>query len=596
VRAAGWQLAASVAILILGSGAATAATKIELLVIGNNQPPAGAGLESSLPRLRFADDDAAAFFDLLEGTAEAGHLLTVMDGDTQALYPRLVARSRPPTLAELRAAVADLGGRIAENRRRRDDTVVYVFFSGHGTRGTETGAALALLDGGITQQVLYDEILEKLPADYVHLFVDACHAEAVVRPRDLDAQAVPVERPEANAFLMRSTLARFPQVGAIVAAASDAQAHEWDVFQQGVFSHEILSALRGAADVNHDGRVEYSEIYAFLGSANRSIHDPRARLSVVARPPERDRHVAVVDLIQLSPLRTARLAAVPAQAGLVEVEDGAGHRIATMRGEQGYLADLVVPSSQPVYVRANGKEAMMDARPGQVVAFGTLKFRGSSSRPRGALEDAVRTGLFASEFGRGYYTGFIDQSSDFAPVSFGQERVARADSEADLTVTMSPRSSGAAWKPASRLLMGGGVATTIADGLGPATAVRVSTHQTSDRGLALAFDFAESRADGVSEWRAALSAGWLWSRALGPGRGWLGAMAGAGLIEQSAVGRSGRSSETIALSPTAGLALDFTPRVGVWSEVLLSGMVCRRDAEEAFVFVPSVFAGASVAF
>ncbi len=268
----GWSGASlAVGIVIASSGLARATTKVELLAIGNNQPPLVAGADPSLPRLRFADDDAAAFFDLIAGTADAAHLLTVMDGDTQLLYPALAEKSRPPTVAELRAAVADLGQRIEENRRRGDRTVVYLFFSGHGMLRDGGDAALALLDGGITQQVLYDEILDKLPADYVHLFVDACHAEAIVRPRDLEAHAVPVSRPEASAFLMRSTLARFPHVGAIVAAASDAQAHEWDLLQQGVFTHELLSALRGAADVNHDGRIEYSEILC-LSRLGQSWH------------------------------------------------------------------------------------------------------------------------------------------------------------------------------------------------------------------------------------------------------------------------------------------------------------------------------------
>lgn len=64
----------------------------------------------------------------------------------------------------------------------------------------------------------------------------------------------------------------------------------------GVFTHELLSALSGAADVNADRRVEYSEVQAFIASANRAIHDPRAVPRIVAFPPAIDHHRAIVAL------------------------------------------------------------------------------------------------------------------------------------------------------------------------------------------------------------------------------------------------------------------------------------------------------------
>ena len=100
--------AAAIAAMLAVPASAGAAQKVGLLVIGNNAPPLDAGSDSSLPRLRFADDDAAAFFDLMVGTADTAHLLTVMDGETQALYPRLVARSSPPTLCRISRALNEM--------------------------------------------------------------------------------------------------------------------------------------------------------------------------------------------------------------------------------------------------------------------------------------------------------------------------------------------------------------------------------------------------------------------------------------------------------------------------------------------------------
>jgi hypothetical protein len=564
---------------------AHAATKVHLLVIGNNQPFAAHGGDATLPVLHFADDDAAAFYDLLTGIADSGHLLTVLDGETQTLYPGLASKTRSPTMVAVRGAVAELAGRITDNRAHGHRTIVYVFFSGHGALHDSGGPALALLDGGITQQILYDEILGKLPADYVHLFVDACHAEAVVRPRDVEARPVHVPQAQADAFLVRSTLARFPHVGAIVAATSDAQAHEWDLLRQGVFTHELLSALRGAADVNQDGRIEYSEIYAFLASANRGVGNPHARLAVVARPPEQDRHIAVLDLADLP--ATSRLVGVPADAGFVQIEDAAGRRIASLRGEPGYVADLVVPPG-PIYVRAGDREARVEMTAARRARFDTLTFHRTGARARGALEDAVSRGLFASEFGRGYYLGFIDQAPDFASVSFpviGVSPPGRAGSEGE-GVARSP------FIPA-RALLGVGTMGSIASNFGAAAALRIGAHAAADGGLALALDLSGSRALGASEWKAVVSGGWLVSAHLGPVRGWAGALIGGGIVVQAAPGQSDRSSGVVAGGPVAGVAWDVSRHLGFWSELKLSALGLRLDDKTAFALEPAAFVGAS---
>lgn len=566
---------------------AGAAQKVALLVIGNNAPPLDAGSDSSLPRLRFADDDAAAFFDLMEGTADTAHLLTVMDGDTQALYPRLVARSSPPTLTELRAAVADLEFRIAENRRRGDDTVVYVFFSGHGAREAEGGPALALLDGGITSAFLYEEILAKLPAEYVHVFVDACHAEAIVRPRDLEASAQPVAPSEASALLTRSTLARFPRVGAIVAAASDAQAHEWDFFQQGVFTHELLSALRGAADVNHDGRIEYSEAYAFLTAANREIVDPRARLSIVAHPPTINGRVPVLDR-SLFQRPTAILEGVPAQAGVVEIEDGAGRAVASLRDEPGYYADVDVPPGT-LFVRANGREARIDVQDGEKLTWEGLSFHGPAVRSRGALGEAIRRGLHGSAFGPGYYRGFMDRAPELMAVSF-----AVGDSVVEHPVA-SPTAVAAPVTPSLRLLFGGGVSNAVADGMGPSGDLRLGMRSAQSRGPIASLDASRGAHAGASEQRLLASGGWSWSMTAGPAHGWIGGMMTVGAIVQTATDGTDHWSAVAGGGPVVGGGADVGRGLGFWAEGAITGALLRRESHLTVAWLPTLLAGISLA-
>jgi hypothetical protein len=577
------------AVLLTDARLAAAAVKVHLLVVGNNNTFAdGNGAASATRPLRYADDDAAAFYELLAETASSGHLLTVMDAQTQALYPKLAAEARPPTLEALRGAVAALGRSVEEARGRGDSNVVYIFFSGHGSIIDGKGPALALLDGGISHQFLYDEILSKLPAEYVHVFVDACHAEAVVRPRDAQAVAVPVKEGDAEAFLARSTLARFPHVGAVVAASSDAQAHEWDQLGHGVFTHELLSALRGAADVNRDGRIEYSEIYAFLAAANRGVQDVRARLSVVARPPEVDRHIAVLDLTRFPTSKSARLRGVPARAGLVQVEDGGGRRLASLRGEIDFVADLIVPAGT-TYVRAGEKEARLETRPGEAVSFDSLNFRDPRARARGALEDAVSRGLFASEFGRGYYRGFIDQAPDFVSVSFAATDVVVAPS-----VSRGASDTGSPAVPSRQLIVGFGASTTVARSFDASQAIRVGLRPALWRGPTLSVDLSRAAASDIAEWRAIAAGGWSWSAPLGPARGWIGAAIGGGAIAQTASGVGTRWSGLLQAGPSVGVAANVSNRVGIWGEAQFSATAYRQDAKTAFGWAPAAFVGVSL--
>ena len=55
---------------------------------------------------------------------------------------------------------------------------------------------------------------------------------------------------------------------------------------------ELIAMTENPAVIRHDqtvivrdGKIEYSELSAFLSAANREVTDPRARLAVVVHPP-----------------------------------------------------------------------------------------------------------------------------------------------------------------------------------------------------------------------------------------------------------------------------------------------------------------------
>jgi len=74
----------------------------------------------------------------------------------------------------------------------------------------------------------------------------------------------------------------------ILSTSSDRDSHEWERFQAGILSHELRSALRGAADANLDGVVTYRELGAFLVRANQAIVNRRYRPDFMVRPPSNE--------------------------------------------------------------------------------------------------------------------------------------------------------------------------------------------------------------------------------------------------------------------------------------------------------------------
>jgi hypothetical protein len=412
------RLAALAAILCAQlpvAAAGAAARPFYTVSIGYNGVPAGEDGSGAQP-LHFADDDAVSVHQLARDLSTHSYLLTILDAETRQRFPQIIKEAQAPSLAELRRVIHDLGDRLRSDRQAGGEPVVLIFYSGHGTRGPSTGEpGLALLDGELTNQILYDELLSAVDARFVHLLVDACHAEAVVRTRDQQAALVEVTEADRAASQARSTLARFPHVGAVLASSASAEAHEWEAFRGGVFTHEVLSALRGAADVNRDGLVEYSELAAFLGAANRDVRDPRARLQTIVRAPTLNPRAPIVDLNGASG-RGGHLFGQPSPLGRLGVEDSRGNALVDLTAEPGFEVQLLVPSDESLFVRSARGEAEIRLTAGQWLAFRDLSPRARAGRARGSIETSLHRGLFASGFGLSYYRGFVDGNDGMVAV------------------------------------------------------------------------------------------------------------------------------------------------------------------------------------
>ncbi len=410
-----------VALVCLACPSAQARTTAYGVAIGNNAPPLQG--DGELARLRFADDDAVRFHQFFTQFADGAWLLSVLDEETQKRYPQALGVAQPPTLRVLRAVIRELAGRMKADLEGGDQPILYLTYSGHGASLPDGTAFLSLADGELTQKILYQEVLEALPATFVHLIVDACHSEAVVGTRGLfakeaDAVSVRLSKADTARFLEEESLRRFPHVGALLATTRDQQAHEWSRLESGVFTHELLSGVSGAADVNGDGVVEYSEIQAFVAAANSDIRDPRALPRIVSLPPTVNPRAPLVSLAWMRHVAFLAGDYSSLEHFHVDLQDGQRSLDAHLTSE--VRARIAVPAGQVAFVVSGDQEAEVRAGAGETLNVKALRFRARDTAARGAIDSALRAALFQTAFGPTYYRGFVD-SIGVSRVTFAPE-------------------------------------------------------------------------------------------------------------------------------------------------------------------------------
>jgi hypothetical protein len=389
---------------------------IYAIVIGNNAAPT---TDASLPALQFADDDASRFHGVLQRAGAEVSLLTVLDERSQARFPGLADIASLPTRENLSRAFESVRTRIVEDVAHGKRPVVFVTFSGHGAFGEEGEPFLALFDGNLTRSELFTRHLAGLRDVRAHLIVDACHAGAMVGvrgpfAREREASPATLDAEETRRLDDSDLLEAYPNVGVIAAASSNQEAHEWSKIESGVFTHEVLSALLGAADVNQDKRIEYSEVQAFVSAANRGVGDVRARTRIVARAPSADRHAVLMDLRDFRAVTF--LEGMPGSLGHFQIEvDGTGAWLDAHPARDAFVS-LAIPLGERAFLRAGGSEVSLPTQ-APTISFSALRLQPLQSQPRGVVDASLRQSLFATPFGRAYYAGFVD-SADLSSVNF----------------------------------------------------------------------------------------------------------------------------------------------------------------------------------
>jgi hypothetical protein len=382
------------------------------LIIANN-----ASLDPKLAPLRYADDDGARYYELFAPQTQETVLLSVLDAETQSRHPGLAARTQPPTRQALKQSLERLHARMNEDKAAGRTPVLYFVFTGHGQRGPAGEGTVSLLDGAFTRTDLYKEVITPSPASFLHLIVDACDSYFFVNSRGA-LPVGPAQTAAVTRHLASRELDRYPQVGVVLSTSTAQESHEWSAISSGVFSHQVRSALAGAADVNSDGRVEYSELTAFIAAASQGVEDVRGKLDIFARPPPLDRSAALSDLGRDSGL--GYLLVPEGLSGRMWVEDARGVRVAEFHKERERSLALALTPGRGYYLRMAGREMRLTVpKAGAVVDASGLSWGPQAVASRGPVEDAFRDKLFGVAFGPRFYSGYVASLGD-SPVAMDE--------------------------------------------------------------------------------------------------------------------------------------------------------------------------------
>ena len=343
-----------------------------------------------------------------------------MDDDTRRRHNGIARYAEVPTPAALKRAVKQVQTSVRQDVAAGHKPIVFFTYSGHGAQ-KDGEPNLPLAGGSLSRSALLKKTLSAFTGAEVHLFVDACHAGALVSSRGafdktVDVKTVALRRSGVDALLKGAGLKDLPQVGAFLAAAANAKAHEWTQVESGVFTHEVLSGLYGAADINGDLKIEYGELHAFLTAANSNVHDPRARPQVVVRSPDGNANAILLDLRSLR--HTRWLSGNAAPLGRFHVELDNGERLLDAHVGPDMRIALALPRSSSAFVVSQRGEAKVSSKGPVHVHFDRLKHNRADHESRGAVDLALRTQWFRTPFTRVYYMGFMD-ARGHPPTAFG---------------------------------------------------------------------------------------------------------------------------------------------------------------------------------
>jgi hypothetical protein len=499
-------LRALFALLLLLGAPARAETYRVAVVVGNN---VGSGVR---PPLRFAETDAG----------KLGRVLVELGGVASEDLLLLQGRGG----AELRRAFAQVEQRVRRWHAQPSARVVLTFyFSGH-----SDGDALELG----AERLRYRELralLEGTGADVRLALVDSCRSGALLAARGGSL---------GPSFQVRlaDELASSGQVF-LTSSAADEVALESRELGGGIFTHHLVSGLRGAADSSGDGRVTLGEAYQYAFALTVT---ETAATFVGAQHPAYDYRLT-----------------------------GRGELVLTELSRPEALLELPEGFERALVVQGPRHQVLAELAPGA------------------ARRVAVAPGLYAVRLVRGgaLHAGEVTVTAGQTRAVTWAELPARPVSSGAAKGGLLPEEAAPAWT----VLAAAGVQGGVGEGLGPAAGARLGLRRAELTGYGAALHVASGRGVFFRETSAFLWGGYRWGAALGPLTVTAGVDVGGGGVVQDvdarAVGWSGAAGGAV----WAGLALPLAGPLALHAEAHVPVVVLRRDGEPTPVLLPGAWLG-----
>ena len=353
---------------------AYAETRFALLV-GHNL-----GMADEVP-LRWAESDAIRMRNLL---TEIGNV-----------HPDRAILLKSPTPKDFDQAYARLQGAIDEASRRGESTVLIFYFSGHAD-----ARALHFGLDGLPLAELEGE-LASIGADTVLSVLDACRNDRTPRALTKGATRAPAFAWPAGGPATPKGYVRLTSV------AEGEVAQESDDLQGSLFSHYLLTGMRGSADFDGDGVVTLSEIYRH--GYRRTLEATHREATAVQHSELDVKLTGRGELIVTYPRRAGAhlVFGDDAEGHWLVVDDASGRIVAELEQRPGQQQRLAIASGRyRLQLRAartfrtglvNATEGDYRVRPSELEAQATLAVlrKGAAYDPR-PLTISIGTGIARS--------------------------------------------------------------------------------------------------------------------------------------------------------------------------------------------------------
>jgi hypothetical protein len=291
-------------LVMLATAVQTASAEQRFAVLIGSNP----GWSSDRP-LKYAENDAEKLRDALVALGNFANDRVVI--------------LRDPDAAEVRATLRDLA-RTAKNSS--EDTLVFFYYSGH---ADDTQMHLRGADPLTFKEL--QQTLRALPSTIKLGVIDACKSGAVTRKGGarVDEFVVDVDSPKLSGMVM------------LTSSGADELSQESRSLQGSVFTHHLVSALRGAADEDNDGNVTVSEAYHYAYTRTRA---DTATAGTPQRPAFRYELSGQGELVlaQLKSSKTAKVKVPKGDTKYVVLDKNEWRLVAEARAEKGREVELTL--------------------------------------------------------------------------------------------------------------------------------------------------------------------------------------------------------------------------------------------------------------